>query len=117
MATWPPLSHSHLSVWLSVFCSAGTGYKSGLNDKSFSESSQVVITATTTTTTINKITIIMSQYVNTSQFELIKFKLQFDWLIVDQSDFSRNFGIERSFSNQNNFDFISDGELLFSHYL
>ncbi len=48
----------------------------------------------------------MSQYVNTSQFELIKFKLQFDWRIVNQSDFSKNYGIERSFSNQNNFDFI-----------
>ncbi len=48
----------------------------------------------------------MSQYVNTSQFELIKFKLQFDWRIVNQSDFSKNYGIERSCSNQNHFDFI-----------
>ncbi len=72
---WP---HDHTepqsSLYPTVFCSAGTGYKSGLNDYSFSESSPVVITATTTTT-INKIIIIMSQYVNTSQFELIKFKL------------------------------------------
>ncbi len=113
MTTTEPQS----SLYPTVFCSAGTGYKSGLNDYSFSESSPVVITATTTTT-INKIIIIMSQYVNTSQFELIKFKFKFDWLIVDQSDFSRNFGMERSFRNQNNFDFVSDdGELLFSYYL
>lgn len=73
MTTTEPQS----SLYPTAFCSAGTGYKSGLNDSSFSESSPVVITATTTTT-INKIIIIMSQYFNTSQFELIKFKLQFD---------------------------------------
>ncbi len=38
----------------------------------------------------------MSQYVNTSQFELIKFKLQFDWRIVNQTDFSKNYGIIRA---------------------